>query len=122
MNQCLLTLLGRPWADSGCDTHAAIAALSIMMPLAEDSYIILNTTRRRGTAVHAIHVLPGKDERWSAAAIALVPGLESALNGQAKVAICMSSQHWTWLVTLAGSHNYSETRHAGIGIAGKLPN
>ena len=57
---------------------------------AEDSYIILNTTKRRGTAVHAIHVLPGKDERWAAAAVALVPGLESALGGQPKVSQCRS--------------------------------
>jgi len=72
----------------GCNTqHAALHALSIGIPLAEDSYIILNTTKRRGTAVHSIHVLPGKDERWSTAAVALVPGLESALAGQAKVPI-----------------------------------
>jgi len=72
----------------GCSMQrAALHALSIRILIAEDSYIILNTTKRRGTAVHSIHVLPGKDERWSAAAVALVPGLESALAGQAKVPI-----------------------------------
>jgi hypothetical protein len=56
---------------------------------AEDSYIILNTTRRRGAAVHSIHVLPGSDERGAAAAVAMVPSLEGALGGPAKVAVAL---------------------------------
>ena len=106
---------------------AALHALSIRMPTAEDSYIILNTTKRRGTAVHAIHVLPGKDERWSAAAIALVPGLETALAGQAKVPIqCLVCHGSTWSV-LADPHScqrqsiHIKSPAAGVRIVGVLP-
>ena len=69
----------------GSVAQMGLPTLSKRVPSSEDTYIILNTTKRRGTAVHAIHVLPGNDERWNAAAVALVPNLESALGGSAKV-------------------------------------